>query len=135
MKLLVRSVLLRSFDQGIANKIGDYMEKIGIPILYKHVVQKVDKLENGQLKVTYQNKEDDSIHEENFDNVFYAIGRTPNTMTLHLEAAGVEIDPETTKIKTNEKDQTNVAHIYALGDCAQGRPELTPTAVYVRIIF
>jgi len=129
----VRSVLLRSFDQGIAKKIGNFMEKSGIPILYKHAAQKVEKLDNGQLKVTYENKEDNSFHEEIFDSIFYAIGRTPATTNLHLEAAGVEIDSKTTKVKTNEKDQSNVPHIYALGDCAHGRPELTPTAVYVRI--
>jgi len=129
VKLLVRSVLLRNFDQGIASRIGKYMESLGIPILYKNIVQKIEKLQDGQLKVTYKNEADSSVQEENFDTIFYAIGRTPNTHGLGLEEAGVQIDPVSKKIITNEKDQTNVPHIYALGDCAHGRPELTPTAV------
>jgi len=36
---------------------------------------------------------------------------------------------KTEKIIVNEKDQTTVPHIYALGDVAKGRPELTPSAI------
>jgi thioredoxin reductase (NADPH) len=32
-------------------------------------------------------------------------------------------------IVTNDHDQTNVSHIYAIGDVADGRPELTPVAI------
>jgi len=127
----VRSILLRGFDQGIAEKIGKNMERIGVPILYKHAVQKIEKLEDGQLKVTISNDVDGSVQEVNYDNVFYAIGRTPNTRRLGLEDIGIKIDPTTYKIITNEQDQTNIPHIYALGDCALDRPELTPTAVMV----
>lgn len=92
-------------------------------------MEKVEKLENGQLKAIYKS-EDGKQHEEVFDTIFFAIGRTPNTVHLNLKAAGVEIEESTQKIKVNEKDQTNVPHIYSLGDCAHGRPELTPTAVF-----
>ena len=33
------------------------------------------------------------------------------------------------KIKTNEFDQTNVPHIYCIGDNAENKPELTPVAI------
>lgn len=33
------------------------------------------------------------------------------------------------KIMTNDYEQTNIASIYAIGDCAEGRPELTPPAI------
>jgi hypothetical protein len=35
----------------------------------------------------------------------------------------------TGKILTNAADQTNMSHIYAIGDVAEGRPELTPVAI------
>ena len=108
------------------------MERSGVPILYKHAVQKTEKLEIGQLKVTSTTDTDGAVHEATYDNVFYAIGRTPNTRRLGLEDIGVKIDPSTYKILTNENDQTNIPHIYALGDCALDRPELTPTAVMVK---
>jgi len=94
---LVRSILLRGFDQGIAEKIGKHMERIGIPIFYRHATQKIEKLENGKLKVTHTNDVDGSVHEDLYDNVFYAIGRSPNTKGIGLDAAGIEIDPVTQK--------------------------------------
>lgn len=30
---------------------------------------------------------------------------------------------------TNAAEQTSVAHVYAVGDIASGRPELTPVAI------
>ena len=33
------------------------------------------------------------------------------------------------KILTNELEETNVANIFAIGDVAFGRPELTPVAI------
>lgn len=35
--VMVRSILLRGFDQQIANKIGDYMEGMGINFIKKAV--------------------------------------------------------------------------------------------------
>jgi len=97
VNILVRSILLRGFDQGIAEKIGKHMERIGIPIFYRHATQKIEKLENGKLKVTHTNDVDGSVHEDLYDNVFYAIGRSPNTKGIGLDAAGIEIDPVTQK--------------------------------------
>jgi thioredoxin reductase (NADPH) len=37
-------------------------------------------------------------------------------------------------IPTNDKDQSNVPHIFAIGDVAEGRPELTPVAIQAGLI-
>ena len=55
-----------------------------------------------------------------------ATGRVPNTDTLNLSAAGVETDSRG-HIKVNPKLQTNVPHIYALGD-VHGGPAFTHTS-------
>lgn len=68
------------------------------------------------------------IKEDIFDTVLYAIGRTACTERLNLEAAGVKAEANG-KFKVNEKDETNVPHIYAIGDVVYGRPELTPVAI------
>jgi pyruvate/2-oxoglutarate dehydrogenase complex dihydrolipoamide dehydrogenase (E3) component len=52
-----------------------------------------------------------------------AVGRTPNSDTLNLSAAGVEIDA-TGFIKTNPRLETNVPGIYAIGDI-KGGPAFT----------
>jgi len=48
---------------------------------------------------------------------------------LTYKKPGVAID-EGGKIIVNEKDQSTAPHIYAIGDVAKGRPELTPTAIF-----
>jgi len=39
------------------------------------------------------------------------------------------------KLQVNEEDRTNVDNIYCIGDCAEGRPELTPTAIMAGTLF
>ncbi len=58
---------------------------------------------------------------------FNALGRTPNTATLNLEAAGVETQ-QSGHIVTNRWQQTTTPHIYAAGDCA-GPYEIVHVAI------
>ena len=62
-----------------------------------------------------------------FDAVVWAIGRGANSAALNLEAAGVATDDEGF-IPVDDFQQTNVEHIYALGDVC-GREALTPVAI------
>jgi len=126
--VMVRSVLLRSFDQSCAVKVGKYMELRGTKFIYGSVPSNIEKTEDGKKKVTWTGK-DGVEHSEVYDSVLVAIGRTANTAYLNLESTGVKYDADNLKIFTDDADKTNIAHIYSLGDCAQGRPELTPPAV------
>ena len=58
--------------------------------------------------------------------VFSAIGRVPNTDKLELNKAGIQADVSG-KIPTNDLFQTNIPHIYAIGDIAN-EWNLTPVA-------
>ena len=53
------------------------------------------------------------------DKVLVSVGRRPNTDALALEKAGVQLG-EKGLIKVNDKGQTSVAHIYAIGDIVPG---------------
>ena len=59
-------------------------------------------------------------------HVLLAMGRVPNTNDLGLAAAGVQVD-SAGYITVNEQLQTNVPHIWALGDCNR-RGAFTHTA-------
>lgn len=59
-------------------------------------------------------------------HVLLAIGRVPNTEDLGLEKAGVVVD-QRGYIQVDDQLRTNVAGIYALGDC-NGRGAFTHTA-------
>jgi glutathione reductase (NADPH) len=59
--------------------------------------------------------------------VMFATGRRPNVKGLGLEAAGVALNDKGA-IAVNEMSQTNVPHIYAVGDVTD-RIALTPVAI------
>jgi thioredoxin reductase (NADPH) len=56
------------------------------------------------------------------------MGRYAVTQTLNLDKAGVKSE-KNGKFIVNEREQTNVPHIYAIGDVIQGQMELTPSAI------
>lgn len=127
---MIRSIPLRGFDQQMASKIVEYMEKFaGTKFIHSAVPTAIEKLVDGKLKVHYQQDGIDHPQSDVFDTVLMAVGRYALTQQLNLDSAGVFVNPTNAKILTNEFDQTNVLNIFAIGDCADGRPELTPVAV------
>lgn len=59
--VMVRSILLRGFDQDMANQIGIYMEKHGTRFLNRCTPSKIEKTEEGRLRVTYKNHDNNTI--------------------------------------------------------------------------
>lgn len=57
-----------------------------------------------------------------------AIGRNADTQNLGLENAGIKT-AKNGKILANDDDTTDCPNIFAIGDCCEGRLELTPTAI------
>lgn len=126
--VMVRSILLRGFDQSIAEKIGQYMEAYHTKFIRGAVPVKLEKPDPaGQIHVTYKDSEDKE-HVELYDTVLFAIGRYAVTGGLNLEAAGVKCESNG-KFKANDEEQTNVDNIYAIGDVLHGKLELTPVAI------
>ena len=85
--VMVRSILLRGFDQQIAEKIGDYMKQHHVKFVEKTTPSRFEKTESGQVRV-YVGDEVFGV----YDTVLLAIGRTGCAGWLNLEAAGVEYD-------------------------------------------
>ena len=123
-----RSVLLRGFDRQCAEKIGETMSDLGTKFLYECIVEKIVKTDQGRLSVTLS-RAGGSIETSEFDTVLFATGRYPDVTGLNLDAAGVISDKSSGKIPV-VNEQTNVPHIYALGDVIVGKLELTPVAVH-----
>lgn len=131
VEILVRSILLRGFDQDMAERIGNYMTEEENIVLHRRCTPKnLEKLDNGKIKVTWINSSSDSPTEMSdvYDTVFNATGRYADLSSLGLEHAGVTINPKSGKIVT-VNEQTNVPHIYAIGDVLDDKPELTPVAI------
>ncbi|NWI32264.1 TRXR3 reductase, partial [Sula dactylatra] len=128
--VMVRSILLRGFDQEMAERVGAHMETHGVKFIRKFVP--VDQLEEGmpgRLKVTAKSTEGPEIFEEEYNTVLIAIGRDACTRNIGLETIGVKINEKNGKIPVNDEEQTNVPYVYAIGDILDGKLELTPVAI------
>lgn len=72
----------------------------------------------GRKVVTY--KQNESEHEEAYDTVLFAIGRSADTQGLELDKIGLKT-AKNGKIIANEDDTTNIENVYAIGDVVEGR--------------
>lgn len=88
-------------------------------------VEKVFKQKN-KVKVTLKNEEGEQ--EEEFDKVLVSVGRKPDSGSFDADKVGIEID-EKGFIKVDEKRQTNIENIYAIGDLT-GEPMLAHKATH-----
>lgn len=127
--VMVRSVVLRGFDQQMAEIVTGAMVEKGINFLFKTIPKSVEKLEDGRLLVKYTNAEG-AEGSDIYDTVLFAIGRKPLTEDLKLNNAGIEIHPKSEKIIVDKKEQTNVENVYAIGDVIHEGLELTPVAIH-----
>ncbi|KAL5016313.1 hypothetical protein ScPMuIL_005902 [Solemya velum] len=129
--VMVRSICLRGFDQQMAELVGDNMEKHGSRFLRRCRPVRVDKTDGDRLVVTYVDQ-DGHKHQEVFDTVMMAVGRSAETQNLKLDNAGVLLDQTSRKIiggRDGDNERSSVPHIYGIGDVLHGRPELTPVAI------
>lgn len=127
--VMVRSILLRGFDQECANKIGDFMKSQGVHFLSSMVPSSLERLPSGRIRVKYQGSgfaNSEVTGEEEFDTVVSCVGRYADTERLGLDALGVKT--RRGKIMS-VNEQTSVANIYAIGDVLYGKQELTPVAI------
>ena len=113
---------LRGFDQGIVEVLVEEMKKNGQPLHTHKVPQKLEKLDNGDIQIHF---EDGTTHTS--QKVIWAVGRKANVSQLNIEAAGVALN-ERGFIQVDEYQNTTTPGIYALGDVS-GEKELTPVAV------
>ena len=111
--------LISREDEDISLAIREILEAEGIEILTDAKVESVAK-DGHDIVVKLAGSEVTG------SDLLLAIGRTPNTADLGLEAAGVKTDARG-YVEVGEDLQTNVRGIWAIGDC-NGRGAFTHTA-------
>lgn len=110
---------------GDLTKIGvAHMKKMGMEFNLECPVQRVDKSSVG-AKVVCKNKEGKEVTFE-AEKVLVAVGRRANTAMLDLDAG--KLDNDRGRIKVNDKMETSVPGVYAIGDCVMGYAQLAHTA-------
>jgi len=123
VQLVVRKdSIIRSFDAMLGEQLMQAMEKDGVEIETRVVPASLEKTSDGLLMHAEDGRTFGPV-----DAVLWAVGREPNVSGLKPDNAGVASDAGGF-IRTDRMQQTNVKHIFALGDVT-GRAALTPVAV------
>ncbi len=104
-------------DKEISHEFQKLLKKQGINFNLKTKVETITK-NNNLVKI---NTIDDQGNKKQLDCdvVLISVGRKPNTNNLNLDTLGVQKD-EKGRIKINNKFQTNIKNIYAIGDVIEG---------------
>ena len=125
--LMVRSIILRGFDRDMAEKLQKVLEKDGINFFNKCIPLSFSK--NGEKIVCeFKNNETGEVKKEEFDTVLLATGRKADCSKINIASTGVNL-AKSGKIIVDQFEKTNVDNIFAIGDIAEGRPELAPPAI------
>ncbi len=113
--------LLAHEDEDVAQEMEQILREDGITV-YTGAKTLSAAHSGSQMQLTIQTSEGEPKTLTG-SQLLVATGRGPNTQTLGLDKAGVAMD-DRGYIQTNEKLETNVPHIWALGD-VKGGPAFT----------
>ena len=113
--------LLAREDADVADAVAEVLREDGIEVLLRTEARSVRQDGDGALRLAVSGPEGERTLSGS--HLLVAMGRPPNTESLDLEAAGVETD-ESGFVKVDERLETNVPGIYALGD-VKGNPAFT----------
>ena len=114
------SQLLAREDSDIAEEVTKILRQDGIDVLFNAKPLHVDQ-DGAIVRVEIGGPEGATFAAGS--HLLVATGRTPNSDTLNLAAAGIQAD-EHGFIRVNERLETNVEGVYALGDI-KGGPAFT----------
>jgi pyruvate/2-oxoglutarate dehydrogenase complex dihydrolipoamide dehydrogenase (E3) component len=113
--------VLEREDDDVCEALQNALTDEGITFIMNAEVHHVSRSAAGQYTLSTHTKQGERrLHGS---HLLVATGRVPNTDTLGLELTGVKTD-EKGYIEVNTQLQTNVKHIYALGD-VHGGPQFT----------
>jgi dihydrolipoamide dehydrogenase len=105
--------LVSGVDSEIASELNRSARRRRISVKTSAEVKKIKKNDDG-FEVIYQQKGKEQ--KAKAEKVLMAVGRRPYTKGLKLENAGIEFSEKRKAVQVNEKMQTNVDGIYAVGD-------------------
>jgi pyruvate/2-oxoglutarate dehydrogenase complex dihydrolipoamide dehydrogenase (E3) component len=112
--------LLSREDPDVAQEVANILEQDGIEFLLSATAQGVSK-SGAEIRLDVEQLERSQTIAGS--HLLVATGRTPNSDTLNLPAAGIKADSHGFII-ANDRLETNVAGIYVLGDI-KGGPAFT----------
>ena len=115
-----RDRLLEFLDNEVSDALSYHFWNSGVVIRNDETYEKIEGTEDGVIIHLQSGKKMKA------DCLLYANGRTGNTDKLNLGAVGLEADSRG-QLKVNRNYQTDIEHIYAVGDVI-GYPSLASAA-------
>jgi pyruvate/2-oxoglutarate dehydrogenase complex dihydrolipoamide dehydrogenase (E3) component len=115
--------ILHEFDSDATGELEKVFRREGMTVYTGTKI--IDSRKVGSHKGVIFEHDGKKLH-VTAEEVFYALGRIPNTDSLNLDKIGVTTDCR--RIVTNYFMQSNLPHIYAVGDCT-GQHEIVHIAV------
>lgn len=104
--------LVKEYDPDVCNTLREAFTEEGVQVFTNTRVEGAELSPNGKKVIFEHNGQRMFVEAE---EILFALGRSPNTGSLNLEAAGV--DALNGRITTNNRQQTSQPHIFAAGDC------------------
>jgi dihydrolipoamide dehydrogenase len=117
--------LLPGMDPDLARELTRRLEARGVQVRTASKAISLDRSGDG-VRLTVE--KEGTKEELTAERLFVTVGKKPATQDIGLEEAGVERDPKTGFIPVNDRQATNVSHIYAVGDCC--RPPMLAHKAY-----
>lgn len=105
---------LSGFDQDVCEEITQIASDIGIRMYFGAKVEEIIKSEDGMCVVSFNQQ--GRVKYILAEKVLMATGRKPFFEGLGVEKLGIELNNSGRGIKVNERMQTNIPNIYAIGD-------------------
>ena len=105
-------------DREISNEFKKILTKQGINFKMGSKVSSVKNMGN-IVSINYTDIKNSKNEKDEFDKVLVSVGRKPYTEGLNLTKLGVKKDNKG-RIEVNDKLQTSVKNIYAIGDVIKG---------------
>ena len=115
-----RDHLLTREDPDVTGEIDKILRQDGIEIFLS---SKTTRVSQAQGRIQLEFEQEGQTRAVSGSHLLVATGRGPNSDSLNLNAAGIETDAQGF-IKVNDRLETNVGRIYALGD-VKGGPAFT----------
>ncbi|GMQ57599.1 dihydrolipoyl dehydrogenase [Vallitalea sediminicola] len=105
---------LLACDKDVCDEINTIAKASGIKLYTSSRVESIIKSEDDKCIVSFT--EENETKFITADKVLMAVGRQPSYKNIGLEKLNIELDETTRGIKVNDKMQTNIPNIYAIGD-------------------
>ncbi|NMA83864.1 MAG: dihydrolipoyl dehydrogenase [Epulopiscium sp.] len=106
--------VLCMLDQDVIREITRAAKIKGIKLYTSSKVEEIIKGEDNNCIIKFKQKERDKYLSS--DKVLVCVGRNPAYENIGLEEMNIHINPENKGIQVNQRMQTNIPHIYAIGD-------------------